>query len=46
MVMPQYGDQHTNAMSLENNGGGVILSMEDANEETIFQSLKKILEPR
>lgn len=46
MVMPQFGDQHTNAKALESVGGGVVLYLNDATEETIYESLKRILEPR
>lgn len=46
MVMPQFGDQHTNAKAVESVGGGVILYLNEADEESIYQSLKKILEPR
>lgn len=46
IVMPQFGDQHTNAKALEAAGSGVILYMRDANEETIYQALKKVLKPR
>lgn len=46
MVMPQFGDQHTNAKAVESVGGGVVLYLSDATEEIIYQSLKRILEPR
>ncbi|XP_044750030.1 UDP-glycosyltransferase UGT5-like isoform X2 [Coccinella septempunctata] len=45
VVMPQYGDQHTNAKAVEANGGGVVLYLKEATEETVYQSLKTILEP-
>lgn len=46
IIMPQFGDQHTNAKALESIGGGVVLYMNDANEETVYQNLKKILDPK
>ncbi|RZC39633.1 UDPGT and/or Glyco tran 28 C domain containing protein [Asbolus verrucosus] len=45
VVMPQYGDQHTNARALEANGGGVILQLHEANEEKVYDALKTVLEP-
>ncbi|EFA02977.2 UDP-glycosyltransferase UGT5 isoform X3 [Tribolium castaneum] len=46
VVMPQYGDQFTNARALEANGGGVILHLSEATEERIYDALKTILDPR
>lgn len=46
LVMPQFGDQHTNAKALESVGGGEILYLSDATEENIYKALKKILSPR
>lgn len=46
LIMPQYGDQHTNARALEANGGGVILKLHDADEEKVYNALKTILSPR
>ncbi|KAL3266340.1 hypothetical protein HHI36_010518 [Cryptolaemus montrouzieri] len=45
IVMPQYGDQHTNAKAVEANGGGVILYLREATEEKVYQNLKTILDP-
>ncbi|XP_045481088.1 UDP-glycosyltransferase UGT5-like isoform X1 [Harmonia axyridis] len=45
MVMPQYGDQYTNAKAVEANGGGVILYLKDATEEKVYNNLKTILDP-
>lgn len=45
VVMPQYGDQHTNAKAVEANGGGVILYLKEATEERVYQSLKTVLDP-
>ncbi|KAK9870918.1 hypothetical protein WA026_009880 [Henosepilachna vigintioctopunctata] len=38
MIMPQFGDQHTNARAVEANGGGVILYLRDATEEKVYQN--------
>lgn len=46
IIMPQFGDQHTNAKALEAVGGAVILYLSDANEESIYQSLQTIVNPR
>lgn len=46
VIMPQFGDQHTNAQAMSKAGGGVILYMSEANEESIYQALKSILEPK
>lgn len=46
IVMPQYGDQFTNAKALEANGGGVILDFRTATEEQVYQALKTILDPK
>ncbi|XP_063908507.1 UDP-glycosyltransferase UGT5-like isoform X10 [Zophobas morio] len=46
MVMPQYGDQFTNAKALEANGGGVILHLYEATEEKVYDALKTILDPK
>lgn len=43
IVMPQFGDQHTNARALEANGGGVILQLYDVTEERVYKALKKVL---
>ncbi|XP_044254651.1 UDP-glycosyltransferase UGT5-like isoform X1 [Tribolium madens] len=46
VVMPQYGDQFTNARALEANGGGVILHLSEATEEKIHDALRTILDPQ
>ncbi|XP_049825391.1 UDP-glycosyltransferase UGT5-like isoform X1 [Aethina tumida] len=46
IVMPQFGDQFTNARALEANGGGVILHLKDATEELIYKKLKTVLSPK
>ncbi|CAH0561448.1 unnamed protein product [Brassicogethes aeneus] len=43
IVMPQFGDQFTNAKALESVGGGVILHLSEATEESISKALKKVL---
>ncbi|KAJ8933743.1 hypothetical protein NQ318_015592 [Aromia moschata] len=45
IVMPQFGDQHTNARALEASGGGVILQLNEATEEKVSKTLKKVLSP-
>lgn len=45
VVMPQFGDQHTNAKALEASGGGVILQLNEATEEKVYDALKKVLDP-
>nr|QIK00367.1 UDP-glycosyltransferase [Xylotrechus quadripes] len=45
IVMPQFGDQHTNARALEASGGGVILQLNEATEEKVYKALKKVLSP-
>lgn len=45
VVMPQYGDQHTNARALEANGGGVILKLREATEGRVYNALKAVLDP-
>lgn len=46
IIIPQFGDQHTNAKAMEASGGGIVLQMSEATEETIYQSLKQILHYR
>lgn len=46
VVMPQYGDQHTNARALEVSGGGVVLQFNDLNEENVYNALVTVLDPR
>lgn len=46
IVMPQYGDQFTNAKALETNGGGIILNFRTATEEEVYQALKTVLDPK
>ncbi|XP_018570347.1 UDP-glucuronosyltransferase 1-1 isoform X2 [Anoplophora glabripennis] len=43
VVMPQFGDQHTNARALEASGGGVILQLREATEDKVYKALKKVL---
>ncbi|KAJ8972839.1 hypothetical protein NQ314_000003 [Rhamnusium bicolor] len=43
IVMPQFGDQHTNARALEASGGGVILQLSEATEDKVYKALKKVL---
>lgn len=46
IVMPQFGDQRHNAHAIENNGAGVVLHLQSATEEIIFEALKKALDPQ
>lgn len=46
VVMPQFGDQFTNAKAVEASGGGVILDFRYLTEENIYDALKTVLEPR
>ncbi|KAK9870917.1 hypothetical protein WA026_009879 [Henosepilachna vigintioctopunctata] len=45
LVMPQHGDQHTNAKAVEDNGGGIVLYLKDVTLERFYQSLQTILHP-
>ncbi|KAK4886916.1 hypothetical protein RN001_003187 [Aquatica leii] len=45
IVMPQFGDQFTNAKAIEANGGGVILEYRSLDEESIVNALKTVLDP-
>nr|CAH7741480.1 unnamed protein product [Callosobruchus chinensis] len=46
VVIPQFGDQHTNAKALEASGGGVILNYENLLENTFYDALKTILDKK
>ncbi|KAF5280026.1 hypothetical protein FQA39_LY05407 [Lamprigera yunnana] len=46
ILIPQFGDQFTNAKAIEANGGGVILDYGSLDEESIYNALKTILDPR
>lgn len=43
IVMPQFGDQHTNAKAIEANGGGFILPLSKVTEESVLKALKTVL---
>ncbi|XP_017768995.1 PREDICTED: UDP-glucuronosyltransferase 1-7C-like isoform X3 [Nicrophorus vespilloides] len=45
VVMPQFGDQHTNARALEAGGGGIVLDFHNIEEDTVYRALKTILDP-
>ncbi|XP_018325089.1 UDP-glucuronosyltransferase 1-9 isoform X2 [Agrilus planipennis] len=45
LVMPQFGDQFTNAKALEASGGGLIFDFWRDDEETLYNKLKQLLEP-
>ncbi|CAH1985004.1 unnamed protein product [Acanthoscelides obtectus] len=44
VVIPQFGDQHTNAKAIQASGGGVILNYRDITEQTIYEALKTVLD--
>ncbi|KAK5643189.1 hypothetical protein RI129_007034 [Pyrocoelia pectoralis] len=46
VIMPQFGDQFTNAKAVEANGGGVILDYRYLDEESIYNSLTTALDPK
>lgn len=46
IVIPQFGDQFTNAKAIEANGGGIILHFNDITEETLSKALNTVLHPR
>lgn len=46
IIMPQFGDQFTNAKAVEASGGGIVLDFRSLDEESIYNTLKTILEPR
>ncbi|GJQ65080.1 hypothetical protein Trydic_g7230 [Trypoxylus dichotomus] len=45
VVMPQFGDQYTNAKALEASGGGVILDFSTITEEDVYNALRTVLDP-
>ncbi|KAK9752552.1 UDP-glucoronosyl and UDP-glucosyl transferase [Popillia japonica] len=45
VVMPQFGDQYTNAKALEASGGGVILDLSTMTEQDVYNALKTVLDP-
>ncbi|KAG5861733.1 hypothetical protein JTB14_035398 [Gonioctena quinquepunctata] len=45
MVMPQFGDQFTNAKALESVGGGIIFNFNEATEENVQEALERLLSP-
>lgn len=46
VVTPMYGDQFLNAAAMVNRGFGNIVHYEDITKESIYNALKKALEPR
>lgn len=46
LVMPYFGDQHTNARIIESVGAGEIMYLTDATEEKIHNALERLLSPR
>ncbi|XP_022913422.2 UDP-glycosyltransferase UGT5-like isoform X2 [Onthophagus taurus] len=46
VVMPQFGDQFTNARALEASGGGVILDFSTITEDNVYEALQKVLNPK
>ncbi|KAG5887594.1 hypothetical protein JTB14_025753 [Gonioctena quinquepunctata] len=45
MVMPQFGDQFSNAAALEASGGGLTFKLREATEERVLETLKNVLSP-
>ncbi|XP_072385464.1 UDP-glycosyltransferase UGT5-like isoform X2 [Diabrotica undecimpunctata] len=43
LVMPQFGDQFSNAVALEANGGGVVLRTSDVTEETAYRAIRQAI---
>ncbi|KAK5643196.1 hypothetical protein RI129_007041 [Pyrocoelia pectoralis] len=46
IIIPMFGDQHGNAKSVEENGGGIYLSYENLSEEVIYDALTTVLDPK
>lgn len=46
IVMPQFGDQYTNAKALEASGGGVVLDFSSMQQEDVDNALRTVLAPR
>ncbi|XP_062548930.1 UDP-glycosyltransferase UGT5-like [Armigeres subalbatus] len=45
VATPMYGDQYNNAAAMEHRGMGVVLPYEQITRDTVYESLKKALEP-
>lgn len=43
---PFYGDQFLNSAAMESRGMGVILKYQDINKDSVFQALRKALDPK
>lgn len=43
IVIPQFGDQYSNAAAIEANGDGVIMLLKDATQQNILENLRKVL---
>ncbi|KAK5643188.1 hypothetical protein RI129_007033 [Pyrocoelia pectoralis] len=46
VIIPLFSDQTTNALTVENNGGGVHLPYENLSEESIYDALISVLDPK
>ncbi|XP_031341433.1 UDP-glucuronosyltransferase 1-1-like isoform X8 [Photinus pyralis] len=46
IIMPQFGDQFTNAKAVEASGGGTILDYRYLDEESIYNALTTALDPK
>lgn len=46
IATPFYGDQFLNAVAMESRGMGVILKYQDINKDSVFQALRKALDPK
>ncbi|XP_058056928.1 UDP-glycosyltransferase UGT5-like [Anopheles bellator] len=45
VATPMYGDQYNNAAALAHRGMGVVLAYEDITAESVYDALRKMLEP-
>lgn len=43
LLLPQFGDQFANAAAVEQNGGGLVLNMNDVNDEILYEKLQILL---
>lgn len=46
IITPIYGDQHGNAESVEENGGGIYLPIVNLSEDTIYDAINTVLDPK
>ncbi|CAG9863750.1 unnamed protein product [Phyllotreta striolata] len=46
LLLPLFGDQFTNAINIQRNGGGIMLHWNSTNEDAIYDTLQKLLSPK